>query len=500
MNFKFGILACLSMLLVNFNASALSGARLLGVSKSGQTVLFNLGIHDGVKEGDYAVVIKQIQSLETNGLRLVPVARGRNIKINATNSVWILFKILDQNLLVPGDKYLVLSESQMLQGRRDPRFGRITVVTNEKDMTQEVHETLADDEDQLSKLKQLYPETVPLHEKEYRSDKDVELVDVEKWEKNKKERYRSAFYKSPHQDEFRRQLRLSSFEKIVAAYLKKVNDPNFNYQQFYEEQMKSQSGDGIRVRSSFETEYEKFLTFKTQKKVEDAKLYRSLLEKGESWSEDFSDEELKIVLNQVSVLQEKDRRNYLVQDQKRFSAYLSYGMNINDAQTSDDTSYRRSGLYSLDFDFEGIPIFGHPTLERFTLNGSVRVNKTAMEAGGYNSDVDELSGALGLNWYPVYSPSAIEAPSVFIGTYLRSGTATIVAPSADEKANYTLISFPGFRAGMKYNFKNKVGLRIALSMETLNLDRYEQSSFSPVLPEEATLFEAKMNFGLAYSF
>jgi preprotein translocase subunit SecA len=79
----------------------------------------------------------------------------------------------------------------------------------------------------------------------------------------------------------------------VTAYLKKVNEPNFNYDQFYEEQMKSESGTGMKLRSSLATEYEKFLTVKSQKKIEDAKLYRSLLEKGDIWSEDLSDEELK---------------------------------------------------------------------------------------------------------------------------------------------------------------------------------------------------------------
>jgi hypothetical protein len=488
------------MIFISFKAYALSGARLLGLSKSGQTALFNLGIHDGIKEGDYAVIIKQIQTLDSKGLRLVPVARARNIKINPNNSVWIVFKIFNQQLLVSGDKFFVLSESHMLSGRRDPRFGRISVVTNEVNMAQEVHATLANDKDRISKLKHNYPEMLPLHENDYRSDTDVKLVDVEKWKKHKNERYRSPIYKSPHQDEFRRELRLSSFEKLVTAYLKKVNEPNFNYDQFYEEQMKSESGTGMKLRSSFATEYEKFLTLKSQKKIEDAKLYRSLLEKGDIWSEDLSDEELKIVLNQVSALKEKDRRDYLVQDLKRFTTFFSYGMSMNDAQTTKDSDYRRSVLYSLDFDFEGIPFTGHSTLERFTLNGAVRINKTAMEAGGYNADVDELSGVLGVNWYPLTSPSVVEAPSPFIGAYLRSGTAMINAPTPDQSANYTILSFPGFRGGLKYNFRNKIGLRVAFSMETINFNRYEQSSLSTVLPERATLFDARMNIGLAYSF
>src|SRR5690606_3680111 len=131
---------------------------------------------------------------------------------------------------------------------------------------------------------------------ETRQDGDGTLVDVEAWKKHKNDRYRTALYKSPHQKDFQRQLRLSTFEKLVTAYVKRVNEPGFNYDAFYDEQMKSDFGNEFRKRSNFSTEYESFLSTQSQKSVADAKLYRSLLEKGESWSEDFSDEELRSTL------------------------------------------------------------------------------------------------------------------------------------------------------------------------------------------------------------
>jgi hypothetical protein len=76
----------------------------------------------------------------------------------------------------------------------------------------------------------------------------------------------------------------------------------------------------------------------------------------------------------------------------------------------------------------------------------------------------------------------------------------VKAPSAGEEANYTLLTLPGVRAGMRYNFKNNVGLRLSASMETLQLERYEQSKFGSILPDEASVAEGKMNFAIAYSF
>lgn len=496
-----GMLIILVLLVVTTTpAWSLGEARLLGQSKSGQTALFNLGVHDGIVEGDYAVIVKEIRDLSTRDLRILPVAKAKNIKVTTQNSVWILYKVFDDELMVKGQKFLILTESEMLRGRRDPRFGRITVITEKDKAGFQTKETMSEDNERLSKLKALYPEIAVLHEKEPRNDRDGDLIDVEVWKEINRDRYRTALYKSPYETDFRRELRLSTFEKMVTAYLKKVNDPKFSYEEFYDEQMRAEFSNEFRKRSNFSTEYEQFLSNQAQKAVADAKLYRSILEKGESWSEDFSDEELKVVLNEVSVLQEKDRRQYVVADPRRYTAYLAYGMSFTDAQTEKDPGYRRDGRYSVELDFEGTPLLKHEVLERFTLNGTFRINKTAMESENRNASVDELSLSAGINWYPLYPPHAIEAAAVFVGTYIRSGTASVEAPSVDEKSNYTLLTLPGLRAGVKYNFLNKVGLRIAINLETMKLDRYEQSKFDSVLPDQATLVEGKMNFALAYSF
>lgn len=494
-----GTLIALMLLVVSVHAWGLSGARLLGQSSSGQTALFNLGVHDGVKEGDFAVIVKEIRDLDRRDLRIVPVAKAKNIKIGTNSSVWILYKVYDAELMVKGQSYLILSESQMLSGRRDPRFGRISVVTEKDKVAFQTKEALSEDKDRLSKLKVMYPEIQDLHEREYRTDNDGDIYDVDGWKKNGRDRYRTALYKSPYSKDFARELRLSTFEKMVTAYLQRVNDPDFSYDKFYDEQKKSQFNNEFRIRSNFSTEYENFLSAQAQKTAEDAKLFRAVLEKGESWSEDFSDEELKTVLKQVSVLQEKDRRVYVMAEPKRYTVYFGYGMNISDAQTDKDT-YRRARAYSMELDFEGTPVLKHETLERFTINGTFRLNRTALEASNRNASVDETSLSGGINWYPIYPPHAVEAPAFFVGTFIRSGLASMNAPSVNERSNYTLLTMPGLRGGMKYSFKNGLGMRIALSMENMQLDRYEQSTFGSILPDQAEIVEAKMNFSLAYSF
>jgi hypothetical protein len=476
---------------------ALNEARLLNQSTSGQTALFNLGSQDGIREGDYAVIVKQIRSLDDRDLRLVPAAKARNVKINSDSSVWILYNIFDQELLTKGEKYLLLSESTLLSGRRDPRLGRIRVVTDPNKAKKTVKDALKDDQDRLVKLGHKYEESDKLHEREFRGT-DLTVVDVDKWQRNEHTKYPTTLYKSASDSEFRRQLRVETFEKLVTAYLKKINDPDFNYDSFYAHQLRDHGND-FKSSSNFNSEYETFLRAQSNKKQADAKLYRAILEKGDSWSEDFSDEELRKVLNEVSFLQEKDRRDWVQAKPTQYSVAIDYNSILTDAQDKTD-SYRRGSKYAVDFIFEATPFVKHPTLERFTLDGSFRTNKTALQTKGHNTAVDEYSLAIGTNWYPVYAPYAIESPVVFLGAYVRSGFANLTAPTAQETAKYTALAFPGFRAGFKYILRNNIGLRIVASMETLQLEKYQSSKANSILPDSTSLVEAKLGFGLAYSF
>lgn len=488
------------LIVIILPAWGLTEARLLNQSSSGQTVVFNLGIHDQIKNGDYAVIVKQIRSMDERDLRLVPAAKARNVKINSDSSIWILYKIYDQELLVKGDKFLVLSETHMLSGRRPPKLGRISLVTDKKKIKEQIRHGENEDKGRLSKLKHNYEVITPTHSTQAASDSDADLIDVEMWKKNKDSRYRSSVYKSASKDEFRRQMRLTTFEKLVTAYLQRVNDPDFSYDAFYEEQRKSDFSNEAKVNSHYDSEYNTFLRKQSVKSTADAKLYRSILEKGESWSEDYSDEELKNVLNQVSVLQEKDRRIMVMSKPTRYGMVFDYGVNMTDAQTDTDPLYQRKNRFATELDFEATPFLRHPSLERFTLNSTFRLNYTAFEADSYNADLNEYSLSLGSNWYPLYAPYALESPIVYLGAYIRSGFASANAPTVSERANYTVISLPGFRAGFKYLLRNRLGVRLQASMETLKIERYESSKLNSVLPDRTNLVEMKVGFGLAYAF
>ena len=495
---RISILLFIAHLVVTVPSWALTESRLLATSSSGRTALFNIGLQDGIKDGEFAIILKQIREINVRDLKVVPVAKARNIKINADSSVWVLYYIYDAELLAKGDKFSFFTEGHALKGRRQPKISRLKIISNKAKVKEQIRTELNQNKDSISKLKGKYEELTPLKGHDEISDSDAELIDVSVWNQNKDNRHQTSIYKSANKKEFQRQFQLSTFEKLVSAYLKKVNEPDFNYDAFYEEQKKSDFANEIKVSSSFNTEYEEFLKSQTRKREEDARLYRSLLEKGESWSEDFSDEEVRTILGDVSVLHEKDRRKFVISNPNRYAASIDLGLFLTDSQTEKD-AYRRSSRRSFEVLYEGIPFLKHPSLERFSIEGGIRQSQSAFSESNYNIATNETSFSLGLNWYPTFSPYTVEAMVLFFGLYLRRGVVDASITSQSDSGKFTLTSSPGLKAGVKYNMRNNFGFRLLFNLENQNYDKFESEVISN-LPTTKYLIESKLSVGLSYLF
>jgi hypothetical protein len=482
-------------MLVVYPTWALHEARLLRQSTSGQSVLLNLGRFDGVAEGEHAVLVKQIRDLNARDLRVVPVARARNIKQNTDSSVWLLYQIFDPELLIPNDKFIVLSENEFLSGRKGPNIGRVTVVTNNKG---EVIGALQDDAARLQKLKDKYQKGARLHGKEQVGDQEGELVDVDSWNKVKNDRYRVALYKSPTESEFMHRIRLETFEKMVTAYMRKINDPEFNYEKFYEDSMREEKLNEFQRNHQLADRNGTEPRMNAPLNAELDKRRTAMMEKSLAWSEGYSDEELSEALTNFSLSHEKERREYRDNKPKQYAVNIDLAFNLTDNQTQ-KSSYHRDNRYSYEGSFEVTPFINRDELQHLTLFGGLRRNLTAFDTGGANASMDETSFSLGANWYPLYAPNTYEAASIFLGTFVRTGFATVQSPSASESARYSVISVPGVQAGMKYLFRNHFGLRIVSSMETLNVNNY-QSKTGSTLPKNTKFTEGKVGFGMTYVF
>lgn len=306
--FKFGVL--FTFLFCTSRIFAQVESRLLSQSPTGQTAVFNVGKFDKVFEGDEAVILKNVVPLESKALRVVPVAKARCIKTNSHGSIWILYQISESELLIPGDKFLIMTDTNSLNGQKNPEIGRSTIVSSSNQVEEDVKSFLNDEKDAIAKKSDEYESLGTMHSQEIKSDHDTTMIDVDEWKRSKNLKYRSAIYKSTSKQRFVRSYRLEKFYQLVTDYLNRINDPEFNYEKFFADQMRDASSNEFRNKSYFNSEYENFLYNKSRKSGVEVKLYQSLLKKGEAWSEDFSDEELRQLLGGCFYIAREREANY----------------------------------------------------------------------------------------------------------------------------------------------------------------------------------------------
>ena len=204
---------------------------LLNLSSSGRSLYLNRGEVDGVRNEEYAVLfIKQEEQLGKFSYK--PVAKVRSIKILNNESVWVAYQVMRPQDLVKSAKFLFLRESSLLKGRKDLTVKRTELVTK-NDPTSEVKDFLLEG-DSLSKRQEKYTVIEKTKKKEAHQNEDVDLIDVGQYE----DRYGDGrlfvdgLYKSPQAEEFRQRRRVQTFEKMVVAFFKKVNDPSYTQDRY----------------------------------------------------------------------------------------------------------------------------------------------------------------------------------------------------------------------------------------------------------------------------
>lgn len=111
-----------------------------------------------------------------------------------------------------------------------------------------------------------------------------------------------------------------------------------------------------------------------------------------------------------------------------------------------------------------------------------------------------MSFAGGINYYPFRSPNILEANIVYVGLFLRSGVSVLSIKDTAEQGTYSILTFPGVRLGMKYNFSNSYGIRVFGSLENINASRIEKSDSDGLLPDVASYTDGKLSIGLSKLF
>jgi hypothetical protein len=472
--------------------------RVVAFSTSGKTIVLNLGLMEGIKEGDLLVLAIKIDD-KTHPMPTQLVGKGKIVKVNRENSLVLLNKIYDKSLLRKNQVYFVFNDSNFLHSRSKIESTRLKIISEEGKNTTDLKDHMTQDRDKLAKKSSDYNTLYEAHKIPTKTSKDFEIIDLDSWEKIGKNKKATEIYRSPYNDDFAQQRRVDTFEKMVVNYLQKINTPGFSYEKFYEEQKKDEVTQIFKEKNN-QTSYMTYLEDLDKKKIKDEHLYQDLLNKGESWSEDFSDEELSGMVKKVGVLFETERRKTLYAKNANHQMYGSVGLNVADNQNREDQENSTKATFDINIGSEYFWFKDHARLNLTSFDSSFRMNNDGVSIGAYNAFVREYSFAFAFQWYPFVPPTVVEKNIVFMGVGARVGMAQLTIGNPNESANYTLLGLPIFRLGIKYQFRSGYGLRLMTSMETLTLDTISSQSPEAFLPARTKLVDARIGIGVSYFY
>ena len=486
-------------------ASALDySVRIEQISNSGKTLSLNKGYIDEIVADDYGILLaKESVKLKEGGSRDVykPVAKLKAAKVASNSSLWIVFEVFIPSKLKEKQNLVFFSESALLKGRREFVIDRKTLVDKKTRLGKTLKNAQAEDGSWLVK-KNDYEEGKTLHDQQPMQDADITLLDLDAWEESTVagEFRAKGYYKSPYAKDFARNLRVERFENMVAMFMKKHNDPKFTLENLYYEQRRDPVQGEFQDRTLKESYHGRVKETAALENQRKERMYQDLVSKGETWSDDYSDEELSELLYNVGAVGERERREFVGAQAFDYQFYASFGVNLLNNENLHDRENSEQSKYELEGAFEWYLLKNFQQLKRFTLEFSLRRSQDAFTTGDYNATGVEYSGATQLNWYPFRPPNAVEANIVFFGALFRYGYARYKIPSLGEEGDYQVLSFPGLRAGLKYNFLNGYGVRALAGFENVIGDRVIRNDEQGELPDRVSHLEGKISIGLSRFF
>jgi hypothetical protein len=466
------------------------------VSSTGKSVYLNKGLLGKIGDNDYGVLLKKEALSETDSRVIFkPVAKLRAVKVFDHFSVWVVFKSYLPEEILKGNSLFLFSESELLEGRSDLTYKRTKLVTRDG-RSQEVKDFLLEG-DELSKKEKDYKIIGSAHKTEKHFNKDIDLIDIDRWEQGDDNKlFASGIYRSPYAQEFSERKRVHTFEKMVVNFLNKYNDPTFNFNDVYNFDSKGRADLGMS-NTVYGSYLDKYRAHVQRKADREESYFKELKSKGENWSSEYTDTELSEMLNNVSIIKERERRRALVSFKFNNQIYASSGLNLINNDNVNDTETKESSKYDIELGYESFLFKKVRSLKTFTLQVSGRRAQDSYYGGSLNVAQTEYSLAGHLNWYPFYDATVVDANIVFFGALFRYGMATARNNSTGENGNYQVFTLPGFRAGVKYNFKNSIGVRLVGSYESIRSERIVKSADNGTLPDRAFYKEGKISFGIS---
>jgi hypothetical protein len=503
------VLSFIVYLFFTFNLAYSAGltadniAKVIQHSTSGKTIILDKGLNHFIKNKDFGVLLQKTFNKEDNRFYYKPVAKIKAVKVFNETSVWVAYKTFISKAIYKDSSLLMLSESALLNGRKLLKVDRSKIITTKNNTTKQVADYLKESPDSLGTKDNLYSSNRELHDKEVILETDAKLVDIDQWEDlaGNSRLSGKSIYKSAYNKEFSNQQRVQTFEKMVVAFLKKYNDPKFTLRKLYYGARTQGEDGGFNLDGIQGTYFSRYLD--SEKKIEEKekKVFKDLLSRGESWSDEYSDEELSELVYNIGSIKERERRETIAAHKFNYQVYTNFGTNLVNNENLQDRDNTAQSKYDFEIGWEYFFLKDIESLNRLTIEVSGRRAVDAFSiGGGFNATSIEYSLAANINWYPFHLPNVLEENIIYFSAVFRTGLSLLSLTEDNENGNYQISSFPGFKAGIKYNFTNSFGVRASFGLEDITASRIAREFDDGNLPDQISYREGKLSFGISKFF
>lgn len=462
----------------SFGETGPEGVKVLEVSVSKKSVVFDRGVLEGLRIGEKAKVFYLDKSRGENNPRYVAVADAEAIKVHSNYSYWFLRNIENYALIEKDNKLVIMRES--VDHRREVRNRHIKKVGNSQNSDKKnVPEDLVFfDRDhnvsaELVKTNKTTTKDTETHEQDDWILTGSEFDD--EFEQDKKIVHVGEFKKADKANNVKKAFKKNVHDSTIKGSVGKINSLKYGLKGFYHDGLRN-NDTNIKEKSDAVSMYEQEKENEKLRQFVSPRALAKVKSEGPGFSSEMDDAQLRRFFINSGIERELKRQKRALNERAGHELNFRFASGMSKNSNSDDPNHQ-SNDYGINFGYEFHLYNTHESLENFTLEGVIDRTIGHYDLGGINGRFLEGSFKGFINYYFWNPPQKLYSYLPFIGIGYRRGNADVTSFSLDKDYNYTLVGFPSYRFGLKYRFKAgdtkdetvKIGMGLSLmfSQETV---------------------------------
>ncbi len=456
------------ILMLTTSVWAFELVKILEVSHSGRSLVIDRGYLEGVQVGEFARFIVQQGDLENPNLS--NVALGEAIQVNDAQSIWLLHEIDNASKIKAGESMLYARANDILEGRRPFKTLKKLILAPPEKLPSKVK-----DEKRTVKLQEKkmdsnlvfeegdYEQSHTIKESETGNSADLDLTEFEAVESGKQTRYVEGVNKDLKEvnlegkgskidaKDMKERAKIEQLNSVVDQDIKKYNGQKYGLKGLYNEQRRDPDNRWLREKPVERSVYDEVREQKKLEEIVNPRVYKKAEHGGDFWSADMSDEQLRRYFVTSGLAREVERRKLALENREGNEIMMRMTRGFYNNSDPQDSNYR--GLYNaLEVGYEYHLMRTSKTLQRWSVGLDYQKALGNYDVGLQNARAQETALKLSLHLYIYNLPSAVRAYTWYIGSGLRTGTATVSSDLFAKKYDYQLLGFEYGHIGVKYRF------------------------------------------------